>query len=37
MGTFPGGTVRFGMGYFNRPEEVNIAVEALEKLVMRYA
>ena len=37
IGTFPAGTVRFGMGYFNRLEEVDIAVEALGKLVMRYA
>ena len=37
IGTFPAGTVRFGMGYFNRAEEVNIAIEALGELVMRYA
>ena len=37
IGTFPAGTVRFGMGYFNRSEEVDIAIEALEELVMRYA
>ena len=37
IGTFPAGTVRFGMGYFNRSEEVDIAIEALGELVMRYA
>ena len=33
IGTFPDGTVRFGFGYFNRREEIDIAVEALEELV----
>ena len=37
IGTFPDGTVRFGMGFFNRAEEVDLAVEALSELVMRYA
>ena len=35
IGTFPHGAVRFGMGYFNRSEEVDLAVDALEELVMR--
>ena len=35
MGTFPDGTVRFGMGYFNTPEEVDLAVDALKELVMK--
>ncbi len=29
IGTFPRGTVRFGLGAFNTPEEVNIALEAV--------
>ncbi len=33
IGTFPHGTVRFGFGYFNRAEEIDFAVEALEELV----
>ncbi len=33
IGTFPEGTVRFGMGYFNTAEEVDAAVEALKALV----
>ncbi len=32
IGTFPDGTVRFGMGYFNRTEEVDIAAEALSEM-----
>jgi cysteine desulfurase/selenocysteine lyase len=32
MGTFPDGTVRFGMGYFNTTKEVETALQALEKL-----
>jgi len=34
IGTFPQGTVRFGMGYFNRPEEVDAAIEALGGLAV---
>jgi cysteine desulfurase family protein len=33
MGTFPNGTVRFGMGYFNTSAEVDLALEALKDLV----
>jgi cysteine desulfurase family protein len=33
MGTFPEGTVRFGMGYFNTEREVDFALEALQKMV----
>ncbi len=32
IGTFPVGTVRFGLGIFNRAQEVNRAVEAVAKL-----
>jgi cysteine desulfurase family protein len=32
IGTFPEGTVRFGLGYFNTPEEIDIAAEALKDL-----
>lgn len=33
IGTFPEGTVRFGLGYFNSGEEVDIALEALGEMV----
>lgn len=33
IGTFPDGTIRFGMGYFNTEKEVDFALEALEKMV----
>lgn len=32
IGTFPKGTVRFGLGYFNTPEEVERAVEAVREM-----
>ncbi len=32
LGTFPEGTVRFSMGYFNTPEEVDLAVQAVSQL-----
>ena len=32
IGTFPTGTVRFGLGRFNTTEEVNRALEAVERL-----
>ncbi len=32
LGTFPEGTVRFGLGYFNTVEEVDAGVEALKGL-----
>ncbi len=32
LGTFPDGTVRFSLGYFNTPEEVEIAVNAIKKI-----
>lgn len=37
IGTFPDGTVRFGMGCFNTLEEVDLAIEALGELVRRDA
>ena len=33
IGTFPDGTVRFGMGYINTPDEIDFALEALRKMV----
>ena len=33
MGTFPDGTVRFGLGAFNTPEEIDTAIEAVRSLV----
>ena len=35
IGTFPRGTVRFGLGYFNTLEEVERAVEAVEQVASR--
>jgi cysteine desulfurase / selenocysteine lyase len=32
MGTFPGGTVRFGLGYYNTLAEVDVAISAVAKL-----
>jgi len=32
IGTFPGGTVRLSMGYFNTPEEVGQVLEALREI-----
>jgi selenocysteine lyase/cysteine desulfurase len=32
LGTFPTGTVRFGMGCFNTPDEVDRALEAVRHL-----
>ncbi|WP_301860960.1 aminotransferase class V-fold PLP-dependent enzyme [uncultured Megasphaera sp.] len=32
LGTFPGGTIRFSFGHTNTPEEVDTALEALQKL-----
>jgi cysteine desulfurase family protein len=33
IGTFPEGTIRFGMGYFNSEVEVDFAIEALGEMV----
>lgn len=33
IGTFSEGTVRFGFGYFNTSDEVNIALEAISEIV----
>jgi len=33
IGTFPRGTIRFGFGYFNREEEISLALEAIRSLV----
>jgi cysteine desulfurase / selenocysteine lyase len=35
LGTFPHGTVRFGFGMFNQPEEIDTALGILEELVAR--
>ncbi len=32
MGTFPQGTIRFGFGYFNKDEEITLALEAIGSL-----
>ena len=32
IGTFPGGTNRFSFGYFNRPDQIETALEAIEKI-----
>ncbi|HDP98044.1 MAG TPA: aminotransferase class V-fold PLP-dependent enzyme [bacterium] len=32
MGTFPAGTVRFGLGFFNTKEQVDYAIAAIRKL-----
>ncbi|MCU0576590.1 MAG: aminotransferase class V-fold PLP-dependent enzyme [Desulfobacterota bacterium] len=33
LGTFPGGTVRFGFGFFNTAEQVRTALEAVSSIV----
>jgi cysteine desulfurase family protein len=33
VGTFPGGTVRFGMGYFNTLEEIDFAIDVLKRIM----
>lgn len=35
LGTFPEGTVRFAMGVFNTEKEIEIAIEAVEKIAKR--
>jgi len=35
IGTFPRGTVRFGLGYFNRPEEVEQALKAVAEIAIK--
>jgi selenocysteine lyase/cysteine desulfurase len=32
LGTFPDGTVRFGLGYFNTLQDIDIAAEAVRKI-----
>jgi len=32
IGTFPGGTIRFGLGAFNTPEEIHTAIEAIGRI-----
>ncbi|HHT46573.1 MAG TPA: aminotransferase class V-fold PLP-dependent enzyme [Firmicutes bacterium] len=36
IGSFPQGTVRFSLGYFNREEEVEHALKALREIVCRF-
>jgi len=36
IGSFPQGTVRFSFGYFNRSDEIRVAVEALRRLSGRH-
>jgi selenocysteine lyase/cysteine desulfurase len=33
IGTFPQGSVRFGMGYFNTSEQISTATAALQELI----
>jgi selenocysteine lyase/cysteine desulfurase len=35
LGTFPDGTVRFSLGYFNTLEEVQIAVDAVKRIAQK--
>jgi selenocysteine lyase/cysteine desulfurase len=35
IGTFPTGTVRFGLSYFNTEEEVDLAVQAVREIAGR--
>jgi selenocysteine lyase/cysteine desulfurase len=35
LGTFPEGTVRLSMGYFNTPDEIKRAAEALKSIAGR--
>jgi len=37
LGTFPEGTIRFGLSYFTRPEEVDRALEAVGELARKEA
>ena len=37
LGTFPEGTVRFGLGYLNREEEVEEALQAVRRIARREA
>jgi cysteine desulfurase family protein len=36
IGSFPQGTVRFSLGYFNREEEVEYALKAIREIVSRF-
>jgi cysteine desulfurase/selenocysteine lyase len=36
IGTFPQGTVRFSLGYFNREEQVDYALKAIREIVSRF-
>jgi selenocysteine lyase/cysteine desulfurase len=35
LGTWPGGTVRFSFGVFNTESEIDEAVEAVRRILMR--
>jgi selenocysteine lyase/cysteine desulfurase len=37
LGTFPQGTVRFGLSYFNREEEIEEALQAVSRIARREA
>jgi cysteine desulfurase/selenocysteine lyase len=37
LGTFPGGTVRFGLSYLNREEEVEEALRAVGRIARKGA
>jgi len=34
IGTFPDGTVRLSMGYFNTPEDIDAAVRAIRRIAV---
>lgn len=36
IGTFPGGTVRFSIGYFNTEEDIKKTISAVESIAARY-
>ena len=33
LGTYPQGTIRFSVGYFNTPEDIHAAVSALKRII----
>ncbi len=35
IGTYPSGTIRFGIGYFNSKEEIDIALNAVEQIARK--
>lgn len=35
IGTFPEGTIRFSLGFFNTPDQIDLALQALDRLIRR--